>query len=71
MELCQHLYIENLPILINIYNGTATMPFQLSTVSSVHYSIGQKKYGPPNNNWKKNKSTFNKPFHYANTQDGP
>ena len=43
MELCQHLYIEHLPILINIYNGIATVPFQLSTVSSVHYSIGQKE----------------------------
>ena len=47
------------------------MAFQLSTVSSVHYSTGQKKYDPPNNNWKKNKNTFNKPFHYVNTQDGP
>ena len=32
IELCQHLYIENQLIPINIYNGIATMPFQLSTV---------------------------------------
>ena len=47
------------------------MSFELSTVSSVHYFIGKKKFVLLNNNWKKNKNTFNKPFHYANTQDGP
>ena len=30
-----------------------------------------KKCVPPNNNCKKNKNTFNKPFHHVNTQDGP
>ena len=68
---CQHLCTGSPLIQINIYNGTATIQYQPSTVSSVLYSIGQKKCVLQNNNWKKNKIISNKPLHCADTQDGP
>ena len=40
---CQHLCTGSPLIQINIYNGTATIQYQPNTVSSVLYSIGQKK----------------------------
>ena len=66
----KHLCTGSPLIQINIYNGTATIQYQPSTVSSVLYSTGQKKCVLQNNNWK-NKIISNKPLHCADTQDGP
>ena len=40
---------------INIYSGTAIMPYPTNTASSAHYYTGPKTSAPTNNYWKKNK----------------
>ena len=60
MEVCLPLYTGSQLTPTNNYNGIATMPHQLNTVSSACCSKGLKKCVLPNNHWMKNMNTYKK-----------